>query len=432
MTEKVIELGLQLGDVILITNPVNEILNEQIFIIDYIDRQKVYLINSDSLNRVKLPISEDGILGDGNITTIEILSRADSPSYARQNGLLPGKWINIYFGGDFPVIITGEITNLEEDMIEIQTTDKDTLYINFDYKGLPEDLPIENIEIREKPSVPLPLVQEEDEADAVSVADAVLPEMIPMEKDQRMVNAEEIQLTVPIKDIRDQLREFIVRADQIVFGDEELGPIVQYVDVSTKSQRYSIETQVADLLDDLLSTVPSSQRTPRVLNNIHITIERFKQLRELFSVFDQYGNVEGPLVKAATYKPLRNWLNYFNVNLYWILPVVKNIKKVYDVETIDEENNDMINLSISEDVKQMREILKNYQSNTLPAENNKYTALYSELDPFFRPFNMVDDESQSGIIIEKEVNANINTIINNLEDMYSSVFNNNMIRNRRL
>jgi hypothetical protein len=55
-------------------------------------------------------------------------------------------------------------------------------------------------------------------------------------------------------------------------------------------------------------------------------IERFKQLRERFSFFDQYGNVEAILVKEATYKPLQKWLNQFNKNLYWILPVVKNIK----------------------------------------------------------------------------------------------------------
>jgi hypothetical protein len=142
-----IELDLQLGDVIHITNPVNENLNEQTFIIDYIDTLKTYLINTDTLNRIKLKISEDGILGDGNISKIEILSRADSPSYARQNGLLPRKWIKIFFSDPNPAIIVGEITNLEEDMIEIKTTDKDIIYINFDYKGIPENLPIDNIEI---------------------------------------------------------------------------------------------------------------------------------------------------------------------------------------------------------------------------------------------------------------------------------------------
>ena len=36
-------------------------------------------------------------------------------------------------------------------MIEIRTVDGDVIYLNFDYKGIPEDLPIEMIEIREKP-----------------------------------------------------------------------------------------------------------------------------------------------------------------------------------------------------------------------------------------------------------------------------------------
>ena len=418
-----IELNLQLGDVIQISNPVNEILNNQIFIIDYIDKFKTYLINTDTLDRIKLKISEDGILGDGNISKIEILSRADSASYARQNGLLPGKWVNIYFGGDYPIIITGEITNLEEDMIEVKTVDNDVLYINFDYKGIPEDLPIENIEIREKPSELI-----EAKLPSVEEGEIIIPELEP---EKKVVEAEQIQIVVPVKDVKDQLREFIIKADQIQFGDEELGPLVQYIDVSSKSQRYSIETQVSDLLDELLSTIPNSERTPRVLNNIHIMIERFKQLRENFSSFDQYGNVDSILVKEADYKPLKGYLMGFNTNLYWILPVVKNVKKIYNVEQSDEDNNDIINLDLSKDIKKINEILDNYKSNNLPAETNKYTALYSELAPYFTPFNLIGDEDISDIIYEAEIRNNINTIIDNLEDMYSSVFSNNMIRNKR-
>ena len=422
-----IELELQLGDIIQITNPVNENLNNQTFIIDYINKSKAFLINTDTLNRIQIKISEDGILGDGNIKRIEILSRADSPSYARQNGLLPDKWINIYFGGDIPVIITGEITNLEEDMIEVTTTDKDIIYINFDYKGIPEDLPIETIEIRGKPSTKeLEREQIEEEFEEGELA---IPEL--EEEEKKMVDVENIQVVVPIKDVKDQLREIIIKADQIVFGDEELGPIVQFVDVSTKEKRYSIDEQVSDLLDDLLSTIPNLQRTPRVLNNIHTMIERFKQLRSSFSDFDEYGNVKGFIVYGADYKPLKQWLQKFNTNLYWILPVVKNVKKVYDVEIIDEDNNDVINLDLTTDLEQMQELIDNYRSNTLPAESNKYTALYSDLVSYFRPFDYLNDEVQSGIIIDKEVNTNINIIIDNLEDLYSSVFSNNMIRNRR-
>jgi len=439
-----VELVLQLGDVIQITNPVNEILNNQTFIIDYIDNTKVYLIDTETFQTTKLTIDNDGILGDGNITKIEILSRADTPSYARQNGLLPGKWINIYFGGDFPVIITGEITNLEKDMIELRTMDKDILYINFDYKGIPEDLPIDNIEIREKPTKPLtPIVEPEIDKEEMDKEDKVVMDkeleegeiqedmdigMDTIEK-QHFIPTENIQINIPVKNVKDQLREFILKADQIVFGDEELGKMVQYVDVSTQSQRYSIEVQVSDLLDDLLSTIPNAERTPRVLNNIHITIERFKQLREMFSTFDQYGNVDGILKNKHSYKPLKEWLQSFNVQLYWILPVVKNIKKVYDVDSVDEENNDVITIELSKDIKELNQTISTL--NASDADNNRYSSLYSEINDYFIPFNLVDDENQNNIMIEKEVQTNITTIIDNLEDMYSTVFSNNALRNRR-
>jgi len=436
-------LELQLGDVINITDPLNEVLNEQTFIIDYIDKSKTYLINTDSLDRIRVPISPEGIIGDGTITRIAILSRSDTPSYARQNGLVPGKWINIHFGGDFPVIITGEITNLENDMIEIRSIDGDVIYLNFDYKGLPENLPIEMIEIREKPTKPLTSEEkirqlqaqqgEVEEGEVEEGEQVAAPFDLPeIEKEKEYIDPEKMQLTVPLRNIKDQVREFIIRADQVKFGNEELGPIIQYVDVSTKSQRYSIETQVSDLLDELLSTVPNAQRTPRVLNNIHIMIERFKQLREKFSFFDQYGNVDGVLVNESTFKPIVDtYFRNFKLNLYWILPVVKNIKKVYDVEDVEKENNDIDEINLEMDLKNIRELINNYKSNDLPEGQTSYSALYSGLNPFFTPFELVGDDKQNGVICNKNVNDDINTIIDNLGEMYSSVFHNNGIRNRK-
>ena len=139
---------LKLGDIILITDPSNEILNNNIFLIEYIDKSKITLINSETFEKSVLQISSDGLIGDGNINSIKVISSNPKNGYARQNDLLPGTWINIYFGGEIPTIITGKITNLEEDMIEIKTTDNDIIYINFAYQGIPEDLPIETFEIR--------------------------------------------------------------------------------------------------------------------------------------------------------------------------------------------------------------------------------------------------------------------------------------------
>ena len=54
----------------------------------------------------------------------------------------------------------------------------------------------------------------------------------------------------------------------------------------------------------MLSTIPNSERTRNVLNNIHTMIERFVQLRQEFSIFDGNGNANMPLKLGNMHKPL--------------------------------------------------------------------------------------------------------------------------------
>jgi hypothetical protein len=431
-TDKDKLIQLQLGDIIELYDPKNEQLNEQTFYIDYIDETKMILINEATLESVKLKINETGIIGDGTITKLIIKSRSSEKGYARQNNLLPGTCVNIYFGGDLPVIITGEITNLENDMIELTMVDDDVIYINFDYKGIPEDLPIEMIEIREKPCVSSQKERVEDvEAYEHGEAEVELPQL--MTEQGVRVEKVPLQLEVPLGDVKTQMREFIIKADQIQFGNEVLGPIVQFVDVYGKTERYSIETQTNDLLDELLSTIPNAERTNRVLNNIHIIIERFTQLREQFSTFDEYGNVSGSVMYKPDYKPLLQFFNNFNKNLLWIIPVVKNIKKTYVDNSLlaEDEFSDIVNLELNDDLDNMKILLENFRTNTLPNEQNKYSSLYKELNPHFTPFDYVNDEQLTEIMIEKMTDSDINVIIDNLGDFYSSVFRNNLLNTQR-
>ena len=55
----------------------------------------------------------------GSISKINILAKPEKKGYARQNGLTPGNYITIEFGGDVPAIFNGQITDLEQDMIEL-------------------------------------------------------------------------------------------------------------------------------------------------------------------------------------------------------------------------------------------------------------------------------------------------------------------------
>jgi len=247
-------IELQLGDIIEIIDPTNEQLNKQIFIIDYLDSNLMKITNTEMLTTISLPISNEKILGSGTIQQIILLSRDKSKGYAKQNQLIPGTWIEIHFGGDVPAIITGEITNLEEDMIEISTyPEEDIIYINFDYKGIPLDLPIENIVIREKPEKKKQDFDKKEEEMVVNL-DTNINEDYGDDLEEgeiRETIRESVKESVkepvirestreePIN-IRNQIRQLILKADQVQFGNEEFGPVIQYKNVDEKKQRYSI------------------------------------------------------------------------------------------------------------------------------------------------------------------------------------------------
>ena len=78
-------ISLQLGDIIQITSPSDDNLNAKQFFIKYLDKQRIEIMESDGDTKTLL-LNEDGSFQNESIESIAILSRADSPSYARQHG----------------------------------------------------------------------------------------------------------------------------------------------------------------------------------------------------------------------------------------------------------------------------------------------------------------------------------------------------------
>ena len=291
------KLFLSLGDIIQIQAPTNPTIDNHIYLITYLDTEKIKLLQADKLGipeEIEFAI-HDGALSDETITEIAILNRPLERGFAQQHKLLPGTWINIYFNGDVPTIITGKIVTLEEDMIEIETyPEKKRLFIDFAYEGIPANLPIEKIMIRNAPISISLHIEDIDEAEGL--------------------------------DEQDVLQLALLEGEEIIFGDEET--MTQIVDVPEEEKRYGIIQQSDDLLDELLAVIPTYKRTHKVLNSIHKIIERFKQLRSEYSIFDSYGNPEGPLFKGPNYKPLVETLQKLDQKLYWIIPIAKNRKKI--------------------------------------------------------------------------------------------------------
>ena len=103
------KLSLELGQVIQINAPTNAKIDQHIYFIDYLDDNQIKLIDNEDLSVLELKI-QDNKFTDESIETIAILARPEQSGYARQNDLIPEKWISIQFGGDVPSIINGKIT----------------------------------------------------------------------------------------------------------------------------------------------------------------------------------------------------------------------------------------------------------------------------------------------------------------------------------
>jgi len=251
---------LEYGDIIEIIAPSNQDIHEMHAFIEYIDDEKMKIINISTGRFYQLNITEEGVFTDESITQINLHSKNEIKGYARQNNLLPRTWIRIHFGGDFEAIITGEITNLDEDKIEITTyPELKTIFLNFDYNGIPDNLPIKSIVIIDKPTILKDVaslstvksqigdVDDDNDDEFIDTNDSTDSPSI------QFTDSGESITTIPEDaeidpNIRDGLHDLYINANDIVFG-ERLDPIRNLVEIPESERRYGIDAQVNDLMD---------------------------------------------------------------------------------------------------------------------------------------------------------------------------------------
>ena len=383
---------LQLGDIIVIQSPGDYILDKKTFYIDYIDKTKIRIINVEDYSSNNILLNDDGSIADKNIKSITIISSNPNKGYARQNNLLPNEWIDILFSGDIPTIITGQITNLEDDMIEIKTIDNSVLYINFNYQGIPENLPPMSFQIRKQPT--------------------------------SVVEKESTKATekMPTKH----------KTDTIILNDNDftIGDIVQIdeiIEVDDSMRRYNIEDQTNDFFENLVSTIPNNKRNSTIINQFNTIVKRFVELRQMSSKFDKYGNVEGLIVHSASDIPLADYLTKFKNNLHWIKFGVANNRIIY------KENEDSIT-----PYSNIKDIIRKYSKGQMGTEQNNYYNFYNTVNSYMLPFNALDLNENlnvfskpEGLIISRPIADNINAIDNTMPDITSVVIRKNRVKNRR-
>jgi len=334
---------LLLGDIIRINAPTKPGIHDKVIFIFYLDSVQidgydtVTVDSNDSMPELITIALEDGIFVDTSIVGIDLLDRADEVGYARQNGLTVGVWTDIYFGGPVPAVCTSEIISIDEDMIELRTyPDKDLLYLDFAYSGIPKHLPIEKIVIRDAivsnertnermGNVAVP-------TDATDATDAT--ETATSRPADPVESAEMAARRAEDFDNREFQRKQLFSGNQLIFG-ADMGVVSHEVVVSDDKKRYGIDVQMEDLLNEMIANVSTDQRTDTKIADIHQTIERYKQLRTEFSKYDKAGNITGALVRGEKHRPIVDRLVDLNENIPWIIPVSKSIRRVYDLDPLE-------------------------------------------------------------------------------------------------
>lgn len=87
------------------------------------------------------------------------------------------------------------------------------------------------------------------------------------------------------------------------------------------------------MLQKLLSIIPTKNRNDKILNDIHKQIERFKELRTMYSIFNEKGYANKKINYSTDgdniykYNPVIEKIKHLNENLHWILPITKTKEK---------------------------------------------------------------------------------------------------------
>lgn len=396
-------ISLQLGDIIQLDSPTNISLHDKIYFVKFINKEKIVLI--DSVKTITLSITQNGKLEEESISNILLLSRHKSPSFIVQNNLEVKKYISIYFGEPVPKVLNGLISNIENDMIEVTTLpEKEVLYIDFAYSGIPEHLNIDKIVIRDKVDETKLAALQNDE----TTTDENISESLLYQGDTR-----ELEYDLKVYENGKEFESIII--DTIELG-VELDDIEHEVNVSEDEQRYSIDKQTNDYLDKLINTYLPEQRTTEVINNIHSEINYYLQLRTIYSNFDTNNNPSIIDERGEHYKYLKEQLFNLNRKLYYILPVVSNVRNllISDINEIDEskDENSYNYQHIGDFIESLNEVALKWINNSSKEKINNYKEHIKSLSELL-------DNNINYYEENINVNSQIEMVNNIVDDFYN-------------
>lgn len=435
-------IKLKLGDIVELSSSSNPDVNNTMYIISYIDSEKL-ILNSPNLEEpLLLTLDDEGKFSNMVIEAIYLLNRSDQDGYLAQNNLNISDLLELVFIEESGAVekVYGQITAIEQDMMEFTLhPSKEPIYIDFAYKGVPLELNLRAINVIDefpkfddegdvpKPVTPVseisvPKTPATDEPEQPEMS-PIAPEMPPPEErgQPSLISESEEQLTQLKDTIQEQARQLFISADQLFMGDD-LGEFQQEVRLGEKERRYGLDTQLNDLLDEMLSVIPNDERNSRVMGNITNMLHKFKQLREKHSEFDDFENANKKPLDPLKSTPLIKAMTDFETSLSWILPVISVKKQLYDISLEESMLQDVDPSSSLRVLKNLETFNDNYYKQGSSSDNQeKYESYLRFMRNYFKSLSELDGNATGSVINTMQLKQSMNAIIDTLGDFYSEV-----------
>ena len=389
--------SLSYGDIFTIIAEKNPSIHNHKYFINHISPLKVKAVDLESRDIHEFYLNEKGFFKDESIQSV-VINYHDNRGYAIKNGLIPSTWIDILFETDVPFFITGQITDLIGDRIEItQYPSNEILYIDFEYKGIPETLPLK-LTIREKP---------------------VEKQQSPIPRTEEIESGNELDSTELDIDTRILLEEdFQKGKDEIIFSDIA-ETVFETVELDEKKRLYSLEAQLSDLINTLLMGVKKGNKKKSTMSNISRLVDRYRQLYRKYTTKNKK---DQPTSLRVSKKPLVEKMKSLDENLFWIVPTTLCKKQLFsDSSELDTATDAIIYNDESEILQQIKAIQSSYDKNRISfQEANKQ--IQQLLQPFdTSPFSQWIQLYTPLFLSDISPSVNTECIIDNTNNFESSV-----------
>lgn len=383
---------LQYGDFILINS------EKAPYLITYVDNDIIKIMNITG-NEYLMNRQDDKLVLDNKIIeSISIIKKTDKLGFVEYHNITIGTVLHIYFE-NMENYVSGTVINIENDSIDLSINEEGEdpeITINFDYKGIPLDSGIKLINVVE--AEPIEAEEQSEELIEKNTEEEV-------EEPIEEPNEEE---TVDDNTSIGNMSDFLYIEDNKDFNTNII---------------YGLDEQCTDLFEKILMQLNANQNVEHSYLNFKKAIqeiERYKEVRQRFSEFDENGMIISKLKNLGYYpfesydkyswRPITKYLIDMNkpISNFLYLNIFTTCK-IYNEEENKLENLNYEFVNLENDLTILSEL-----------SQNNYQLYINNIFDILQPFKYHSDNTET--IYSSKIYHSLNSLIT-VKNEKMTVFN---------